>query len=339
MNLKKKIVITAVVITLIVVVVVPGILLFNGISAFSVASQNLDLSVQELRSLHNKEPFPSRDNIKRERANVLATEQWFKELITALQEGQIEEESSTPTGFITHYGRVRNDLMKLARQRSRQMVGNEFSFGFKRYSDGSLPAPVDVARLLQQLRIIEQVSVVLIESGVKQIADIKRDVFESSASVDTDETTAPGPRASRRRPSSRRAPSRQPSRSAASRAAGGASQQAGGLYRKHHLTVDIRASEMAVLEILNRLATHRMFVVVTGVSFAKTGPDLRMPESETTGTDMDILSQDAPAKAAPLDDDDEQPRQKRKVSGSEFEIPMRVTIDLDVYTFASGSEG
>jgi len=336
MNLKKKIWLTVALFVLVVIVLVPAILLFNGISAFSAANQSLNRSVQELRSLYNKDPFPSRDNIKLEKKNVLAMGQWFDRLVTALQEGQITEEPSTPTGFITHYGHVRNNLMKLARQRDKKMVSDDFAFGFARYSEGSLPVPVDVARLMQQLQIIEQVSIVLVESGVKQITGITREEFEAAAVGEAGDSTTSEPRTERRRPSSsRRSPARTPERPVNNPAAAVNQRSTTELSYKQHFTVEVRAMESTSIELLDRLASHKMFIVVTAVTFRKRGNSLRMPKAEKDETE--IQSPDEPVNAKPVTDNKDQPRQKRKVSGPDFEIAMSVTIDFDVYTFESDS--
>jgi hypothetical protein len=322
MNLKKRILIPVGILLFAAIIVVPAILLFKGISEFSVANQDLNRSVQELRSLYDKDPFPSAPNIQQENKNVEAMHQWFERLLAELRNNQILEEASTPTGFITQYGHIRNGLMKRA---GRQTVDDNFAFGFERYADGSLPAPVDVARLMQQLRIIEQVATLFIESGVKQITEIKREEFESAGTGASEE--APEGAASRRRAGSRRS-------SRATPAASAQEPQADGLHRKQHFSVRIMAHEVAVIEALNRLAAHKMFMVVTDVDFKKTQPDLQMPKAEEA--DGGTLAPDAPAKPKPVSEEDE-PRQNRRVSGSTFDVPMDVTIDFDVYTFNAGA--
>lgn len=329
MNHKKRILVAGGIAVLFVVVVVPAVLLYKGVNKFSAARQDLNLSVQGLRSLYNQEPFPSGENAEKERRNVRAVEQWHARLLDAVSKGQILEEASTPTGFITHFGHVRNELIRLAGQRDRQMVGPDFAFGFERYADGSLPTPPDVGRLMQQLRMIEQIALVLIDSGVKQIERIRRDEFETDPGGGGEETGM-DPSARRRPAASRRPSARTQERSEGAPSAERKEQI--DPYDKQHFTVLFKATESSLLELLNRLAGHRMFVVVTGMEFRKAEPDLRMPQPDTPGAD-DALG-DPPPAAKPKEDF--HPRQMRRVSGPEFETPMAVTIDLDVYTFGPG---
>lgn len=320
MNLKRKILLTVGITALVVVVGVPAALLFRGISQFSDAAQSLAMSVRELRSLHDKNPFPSRENVKLEHANVATQEHWFKVVIAALREGQVDRQASTPSRFMTQFNEVRNRLFALAGDR----VPENFNLGFGRYAEGMLPTPDHVSRLTQQLKIIEQLVTLLLDSKVKSIVSISREEFDADAESGRE---GPGVRRGRRRPLPRRGGASRP-QSGANKAP--AQSKSVDLYSKWHFSVELQAKENAVHDILNRLVEHRMFIVVTGVELKKQESGVRMPE---TGGIAETAAEPAAEPAANGHDDRSETRQERMVSGPALDVPLAVRMELDVYTF------
>ena len=324
MNLKKKILMVSGILVLVVVVGVPTMLLFNGISRFSTAGDDLAMSVKALRGFYEKNPFPSRDNIKLERKNVEALEQWFEQLLIALSQGQIDEVQSTPSRFMTQYSQLRNDLVK----RAGSALPEDFVFALGHYSEGALPAPADVPRLTQQLLIIAEIAETLIASNVKLILSVEREEFESGTAKSVERQES-----GRRRPGERPRPGPAPGGTPGPRGTPSASRDQR-LFSKQHFSVEFKAKEAAVREVLNRLAAHEMFIVVTALEISKTAPDLKI-SGEPSGDEK------ADGTVAPVVTTDEEgrplPRQQRLVSGPVLEMPLLVRVDFDVYTFKAGA--
>jgi len=316
MNAKHKILVAAGLLVVVVLVGVPGWLLYRGIARFSTADQDLGRSLDILRSLYARDPFPSRENILLERDNADLLNDWVTKLHATLREGQIRETPITPAKFSTTYTRLRNALKGEAAKRG--IVIKDDTLGFERYALGKLPPPRTAPRLEQQVKIVTRLCLILMEARVKEISLVSREDVEDAA--------AP---------------------------AGGGADEPPALFEKRHFTLAFKAKERAVLRTLNRLADDRMFVVVTRIALEKQGSGVRMPAREderqeekrtprATGLErlrsMGMQPRGRPGAASPEgpeapEEDGLPSKQERMVSGPDLEIPMDVTLDLDVYIF------
>ncbi len=337
MKTKKKVIVTVGAIVALILVGVPALLLFRGISQFSTAAADLEMSVNQLRSYYAKNPFPSRENIKLERENLKTMHGWFGQLVDVVTRGQVNRGESTPTRFSTQYNDVRNGLLSEAKKQG-VTLSRDNALGFSRYAEGVLPAPVDVSRLAQQLTMTERLTTVLLEAKVKSVDTVGRQVFDS-VSLAAMPSSEGGGRSNRR--SSRR----DASASRAGRPSGGTrpaaqaapSGPARDLYEVEPFSLEFRAKEAVALDVLNRLARHSLCVVVTGVQFSKQGQDLHMPETDGSedASTADLLPTAAEAAVADHKPaDGELTREHRMVSGPDVDAAMAVKIDLEVYTFS-----
>lgn len=342
----KKILISVGVVVILVLVGFAGFLLYRGYREFSMASVKLGQFTSQRRSYYDKEPFPSAENLQREKENVDVLNGWVDRLLESLRRGQVEPQRVTPSGF----RKVFNDTQQalLARARSNGIeVGEGFAFGFDHYATGELPVPTDVPRLTQQLAIIEEICKIFFEEGVGEIVFIERDEFEGGP-TDVGAPGSPSSSSRRTRPGVRR-PSRpggSPSQTARSDAG---ILKEGALFSQLHFQFGLESKEAPLLAALNRLAAHDMFVVIGSVSFEKTADDVRAAVTEKAEPKvgrpvaraglLDVLNGVESGEGAASAQPEAVPRpfvsrHERVVSGPELEQPMRVNLELDVYRFA-----
>jgi len=315
-----------------------GIVLYRGICRFNTAREDLEKVKRNLASYYEAPIFPSRENVVRELANAKQADAWFDELMATLRRGNVESDERSPSKFINVSETVRRRLTDEAKTAGTDLpsAAQAFAFGFDRYSGtGTLPKPQDVPRLTEQLVIVNRICLVMFKNRVKAVTKIERDEFEDAS--EAGQVTG-GPEAAPRRRSSRRSAGR-------SGAAGpdadmtpkSSRQQAGtigenDLFARFHFALEFRAKASALVDLLNELSAHSMFVVVTSLSLSKPSPEL-VPEvvdpqaGSPGGAGFGATRTAAVAAATP------QLGPNYPVCGIEMEIPMDIRLELDVYKF------
>ena len=143
-----------------VLVLISVFLLYRGFRDFRKAEGVLNRAVTELRGYYAKDPFPSGQNVSRIKDNAKTLGDWLDRLMDGLRTGQIEPDSKTPGTFMALLNGKRIGLQKAAKQSGTGLPEN-FAFGFERYEKGTPPVPPDVARLTQQLTMVENICAVL----------------------------------------------------------------------------------------------------------------------------------------------------------------------------------
>ncbi len=324
---KKSVVVIVLVAVLVVVFLVSSFLLFRGISQFSKEERTLKRSVNTLKNYYARKPFPSPDNVEREEKNGKELLRWMEDLSGALREGQIEPIQKTPAQFLRMFSQTRDQLKAVA-GKTKTALADDFQIGFERYSAGTLPAPPDVPRLAQQLVIADQVCRIIFESGATGLSKLRREEFETA-----------GPAAVAAGPSGGRVSRRRRGGSMPTVAVGGdrgwkVSPRAGllgddDLHARMRFGVSFEARQDALLMIMNALASHDMFAVVTMLNIEKAGDDVT-PPSKAEEQQGGALVADRPAHP---------PRSQRLMSGDMLEKPMKVTMEIDVYRFAEFTSG
>jgi hypothetical protein len=299
-----------------------GFKLYSGISKFDGAEKTLTDSMRSLKRSYASKPFPSSQNVAREKKNVQVLEKWFVTLMTNLREGQVHpDKEKRPSKFMRLLEDKRKKLNALGLKKKPNPLSEDFMFGFSKYlAEGSeLPAPDDVPRLTQQLVIVEKLCSLLIDAGVASIDEISRDLFE--------ERVATGRRGQKKADLSK-----------AGLIEGSA------LSAKFHFEFEITALEDSFWTVINNMASHDMFVVVTDLTITKDPDDIVLPTAKIEdGKDSpkkrrdkkpeaEVEVEDAP-KLTTLQQKLAMARRRRVVSGEKFEIPMAVTLGIDVYWF------
>jgi len=310
-----------------------GFVLYRGVGRFNAARQDLENVQRDLDRHYKANPFPSTDNVDLERANTKQVDAWFNALMSTLGEGNVTSTERSPSRFKIAVEAASRSLVN-ASQKSGTELPDEgaFAFGFDRYAgtSGTLPKPQDVPRLMEQLVIVNRLSLLLFRHRIKELGKIERDVFEAAADApDSGEESGRG----RSRDRSRARPSSRPASTSGSGSQAGILGE-GDLYAKMHFAFEFRAKESALLGILNALADNKMFITVTSVSLSKKTPELvpEIVESEAGGESIAGMAFGAePDSKASAEAQRLGPNYP--VCGIKMEVPMDIRLELDVYKF------
>ena len=235
---------------ILVLLIVSSMRLFSSMRYYSKEKHGLQAALNRLQQLYHRDPYPLIENAEVESENFDKLLDVYNALNESLSAGQVEAQRMEAADFMPL---LENTLrsMKNQMEKARIIFPSEFAFGFEKYAGGQLPAPDDISRLVQQLKIIEKLCQVLNEAGVTELISISRKEFETGARV-------PGATRRRRREApvlpvqkNRQFAKDQP-------------------YEIQHFTIAFRASEHSAFDVLNRLARCPMFNVVTYVQMANT---------------------------------------------------------------------
>ena len=101
------------------------------------------------------------------------------------------------------------------------------------------------------------------------------------------------------------------------------------LYARMRFGVSFEARQDALLTIMNALAAHDMFAVVSLLKIEKSGDDVNVPAKVG----------DKAGGMLGADLSEHPPRSQRLMSGDMLEKPMRVTMEIDVYRFTEFTSG
>lgn len=302
------------------VVVLGGlvVLLYRGLSNSTEAAAALDKSYSQLVGFYERDPFPSRTNVVVEKANVAVIKQWREDLLKTLSAGSLEVPGKTPAQFEIFLSSRTKALREVAMRNGVKLPGS-FPFGFARYADGkALPeAREDLpTRLTEQLVHIEHLCRLMFDAHISELLTVTRDEYPIEK---TDPYGAPMSPGSGTGPAPR--PTGPPSRLSRQGSPAGAAAQTSGPaktseYKKLHFAFELRASEPVLVDLLNKLASDPVFVVVNSVE-VDTVADAQLglqPRKE------DLTNTVGRATA-------------RVVCGPDMSEPATVRIDLDVYRF------
>ncbi len=352
--MKKNVVWIIVAVVVSVLLAASTVLLAIGIGNLAVTQKRLNGLLSNWRSFYQLDPFPCEENIKREMENNSRLERWFSDIIRMLRRQQREPDpNKSPTNFKT----LLDQRVKAMADKAggRVVLPQNFGYGFERYvATRVLPEPEDVPILTQQLYIIEELFNILVDAGVSEIMGLGREQFEAAPS--SGETTvhrsgrgagavsvpegSSGPVTPRLKP-------------------GEISD--GALYGKLHFSLEFRAFEKSVLDVLNRLASHGMVMAVTDVKIEAEGTDLQkmvqaarpkeagdeltaqskrrlnmdLSRRREDGNPQDVKPGEGEADAKPAQEESAgpPPRDQRIVCGQGKTPPMRASVGVDVYVF------
>ncbi len=319
----------AVVLLTILFIAAAGLLVL-GFMAFYRAESALSASKGQLEFLYSRNPFPSDQNLKIERTNLDVLRSELNKLAADLSRGQAEVVDQSPAKFVTQFWEIRKALLAKARDAGVKVV-DTFDFGFGRHMQGTLPAAKDVARLTQQLRIVETLCGVFYGARITELRGIGREEFEEDAAAGAAARPAdevPGGRGRVRRSE----PAGPTSLNSVNSETGVVPE--GQLFGKWHFVLSFSARESALIQALDGLSRSPLFVAVTRI--------------ELTG-DSNVIVQGADAAAKARDAQGEAEgaqaakpvqstlsRDLRIVCGRD--IPVSVKMEVDVYQFAKQAD-
>ena len=301
--IKKYVWLTAGLALALVLLLAAGGRLFFVYKSHKKEKQELNGSKSRLDGLYQRAVFPSAANIAREKEKLDDLIDEFNELRGWMAGEQVEQDPMEAAEFMTFF---ENTLRRIRErlQTGRVAFPDKYAFGFEKYAGGMLPAPDDIPRLVQQVKITERLCQILPDAALSQLVSISRDEFESAADK-------AAPAAARGRGPAAPAPAKTP-------AAGGDA-----LHSRQHFKLAFRATEGSVLDLLNRLARLPMFTVVTRV-------EITNPRKETSvgpGGWQQGAGKDGAAGKLPAE---ETSRDKRIVLGRE---ELEAVLEMDVYNF------
>ncbi len=314
-----------------VLFIAAAVLLVLGFMSFYRAETALSVSKGQLEYLYSRNPFPSDDNLKIEHANLDVLRSELNKLTAAMSQGQAQTVEQSPAKFVSQFWEIRKALLAKARDAGVK-VADSFDFGFGRHMAGTLPAAKDVARLTQQLRIVEALCGVLYGARITDLQGVGREEFEEDAVAGG--AARPADEGSSGRGRVRRAEQAGPTALNSVNPETGL-VPAGQLFGKWRFVLRFTARESAVIQTLDSLSRNPLFIVVTKI--------------ELTG-DSNVVVQGGDAAARVRDEvvtaEGEKPAAKspqsalsrdlRIVCGRD--IPVTVKMEIDVCQFAKQTE-
>ncbi len=294
-------------------------LLVKGFMAFFQAEKMLSGKKGELEFLFSRNPFPSEANLKVERSNLSILDDQLADLLGEVGRGQVQSEEQSPNKFGAQFWDVRKELFARARERGIK-VDNSFDFGFAKHMSGVPPAPQDVARLTQQLRIVQRLSLLMFDAGITGLDGLGREEFEVDAK-------AAGEPAAQPRRSRRGATDTAVSLNTYNPNAGLIPE--GELFGRWRFVFRFAAKEDVLLAVLNRLAREPLFVVVSDL-VVEGDAGIKQWNTEAAAKTEDGTAAAAAAEVAAA----AVPRDLRIVCGRD--VPLSARMTLDVYQFRAG---
>lgn len=337
--------------------------------AASEARGERDSARAELKSIYGREVFPSESNVLAvaaaarafEGSRAALTGELFRSNIALSAPGEM-----SPSAFQQKLDAGARALRARApRVDGEPSVSPSFAFGFDAYlgDNPAMPSEEEVPLLVQQLTATVLLVNEVYASEVSRLTLVQRDAqdkatLERRSAAESArggrrrgrgaavQQEAPEPKAKARKSSSK------PSRGAA---------PAAPLFESQGMTLEFTARQGALVSLLNRLsAMRRPFVVVTGMSIRKAGPDIRPPSVPSAADGEHAAShrtpraprtprtprgsraehtERAPAPPPPPPPSAaDMPPELRVMSGPDIDPPLSVRLELEIYNFI-GKEG
>jgi hypothetical protein len=319
MQSRRKILVIAVAVVIALMFVAAAVLVVRGFGAFYRAEAQLGDKKAEMEQLYQRQPFPSGKNLGMERSNLAALNDELTGMLEAMGKGQILSVNQSPPKFMAQFWETRKDLTSKAKEMGIGLAnGEDFDFGFARHMPGNLPAPQDVPRLTQQLKIVQSLCEVLYAGRINDLRSIGREEFEVDA-ISGVKSDAPVGR--------HRVETASSSLNVVNAGAGTIPE--GRLFGNWHFVVVFSAKNSALLTVLNGLASGPLFAVVTSLDVAGDAKlFVRSGESSPAERRTTAEGQPAAKDAAPVVS-----RDQRVVCGRD--VPLTVRMEVDVYQFAT----
>jgi len=271
--------------------------------------RELDETSGRLDQLYNRATFPSAANITRENESLKDLVDEYNELHDLLAADQVLPQEMEGAEFMTFLEKT------LRRMRDRLQAGRvvfpeKYAFGFEDYWGGKMPVSEAIPRLVQQLKIAENICGLLPDAAITELISFAREEFEKQAGF-----------TERLQPGRQKKPVQPP--------AAGNAPAGEGLYTTQHFKMDFRAREGSVLDLLNRLARLPMFTVVTRLEIVNQRAEVAMGDAapQAPSDKSKTAASSAPAEEASRD--------KRICIGRE---DVEVKLEMDIYNFGPSVE-
>ncbi len=303
-------------------------LLISKNNAAAEAFDSRESRNRELRKLYDANPFPSAGNIAIVESDTESVTNYVALLSEALSEGAIQRTSSSPAFFKQH---LEASVLELRSQApivdGARSVSDAFVFGFGRYlgAEGVMPAQDDVPRLGQQLETIRLIAGMVYDARVSEWKSVERDLFESGAEAAVDEEEESPRRRGRGRRNRGGDDEDSPKKSAKALVVDGDK-----LIETY--TVEVAGRQLAVLDLLNRIAACQTCMVVTDVRLSRRVADIRKYVAPVVKSGAGVASVVEPVSTNDLEFI---PHSERVVSGPEIDQLIDARIEIEVIHFQS----
>jgi len=313
MKRNKIIMIASSVITILVCGFVGWLLISASLTRKSEYNER-NASFASLANIYKSKVFPSEENIERTKANQKELEGWLLNASNILHQGDLPAEQLTPSAFKQDLQAAVRKLSGHAGSKKGKIVLPVFHFGFDQYlgESDSLPQMDNVPRLTSQLRIIEKVCNELYAANITSLESIKREVFESAKT----EEVRPEENSRRRRSSSNK------NSSGSNKTV--QEDNSSDYFSKQRFTFEFVATPAAFVEVLNKLASTDLFIVVAETSFVKTGDQLAVLQAGAKKDDAEGVVKKDPATMTHVE---------RMITNPDIDPPVKVTLTIDVFSF------
>lgn len=315
--------------TALILMLVALFMLYRFYRDYDGVNTDLQNAMNQLRTLQNRAPYPSKENVAVTETNLVIFQNYFTGLFKTLQQGQIEPIDMEAAKFTPL---LRDGILRVSKraQDAGVVLPKAFAMGVERYKQGALPSGGDVPRLVVQLKTLEALCDLLIDSKVSEIVSVRRRIFEQGAAQDA----AQGDAARFGRWGSN--PETPEAEAAPSEVTQDEVMDPSGLFSIEHYVIEFKCHESSVWNILNTLAKSKLYAVVTRLTIsndnavlklvakpkspvtAGTPPASGTPGSPTEGPIVEVKSQD-----------------ERVIAGREL---VNVVLDVDVYRFLGGEK-
>lgn len=318
------------ILVLIVIVVVlamfgaSGFLLFRGIAEFSSSEKKAGRLFKEIARYHDKSnPFPVPPNVEKKQDNVKKLETWYDQLTGDLRKGEVGAVEGSPSKFMSLLIKIQNVLMAKAEKADIKLAGSDdFPFGFGEYlaESSSLPEKPAVPNLSRELVVVYEVSKALMDAKVTSIDDIRR----GDAPVKR-RRPRPGPN----RPGKQKPGIPKPDEDSVDEE----DPENRPLCTRTKFTFVFTCKERALLQVLNAVSEHKMYMEISSVELERTAPDVIEPVKVDKPTSEGGAAVASASPASSLFTGPQARPDARIVSGPGLEAPMRVTLEIHVYRF------
>lgn len=297
---------------------------------------------REFSSLENlyrtADPFPTRDNIEIARKNQEETLARVESLKGLLAQGVSDENEKLTPG---QFSQLREETIRAlvkdapAGEGGLPVVDPENVFGFDRYNEGQPASKAQVPRLVRQLRLTDMLVRKFYAAGILHLDAVGREVFEE-AEAETAASAESSDSSFGRRPHRNKGQAANANKKVTS-----IKVPLAPFGSEHGLDIDrqrfgfvFSTREAGLRNVLDTLDGMWPYVMVSGLSFQKTLPDVVFPDDENSSkAKASDKKAGSPASTTPGIKEKPAPRTARLVSGPQFEAPVTVTMFVDVYRF------
>jgi hypothetical protein len=318
---KLNILVLAVMVVVLAMFGTSGFLLFQGIAKFSASEKKARKLLREITRYYEKSnPFPVPPNVERKQENAEKLETWYSQLTDELRKGEVGAVEGSPSKFMSLLTKTRNVLVAKAKKSDIKLAGSdEFAFGFGEYlaEKSNLPDKPAVPDLSRDLVVIYEISKALMEAKATSIEDIRRG----------------DPPAKRKRPKPGSRPRPKPGKPKPGELTDTEKPEKLSLYTKRKFTFVFTCRERALLQVLNAVSKHKMYMEISSVELKRTAPDVVEPAKVEKLSSEETAAGVSAAPTASLLTGPQARPDARIVSGPGVETPMRVSLEIHVYRF------